>query len=164
MLMAFGRITNSWSRVQTSTSFSWLGEMHYGINLLLAGAGAGLWMPEDSLWPFSVQVDDVETPAIKQKTHWKQDLQWSTCDFEGSWVHLVTVFLGVWRRRKKRLLIFKMRLWKTWLETLLMSLSQGLFFFLSLLLKCLPKISWLPNYKKTIVLCECEEDLDFFFS
>lgn len=41
------------------------------------------------------QAEDVETPAIKQKRHWKQELQWSTCDFEASWVHLVAVFLRV---------------------------------------------------------------------
>lgn len=45
---------------------------------------------------FLFQAEDVETPAIKQKRHWKQDLQWSTCDFEASWVHLVAVFLRVW--------------------------------------------------------------------
>lgn len=30
-------------------------------------------------WPSSIQVEDVETPAVKQKTHWNRDLQPSTC-------------------------------------------------------------------------------------
>lgn len=30
-------------------------------------------------WPSSIQVEDVDTPAVKQKTHWNRDLQPSTC-------------------------------------------------------------------------------------
>ena len=41
-------------------------------------------------WPSSIQVEDVETPAVKQKTHWNRDLQPSTCVWFAGVDHLLT--------------------------------------------------------------------------
>lgn len=60
------------------------------------GPGLGSWITMGQTppgWPSSIQAEDVETPAVKQKTHWNRDLQPSTCVWVLKVDHLLTLSL-----------------------------------------------------------------------
>lgn len=60
------------------------------------GPGLGSWITMGQTppgWPSSIQAEDVETPAVKQKTHWNRDLQPSTCVWALKVDHLLTLSL-----------------------------------------------------------------------